>query len=862
MLAPKLEVVSANGGKNPIYNSIKRFSLDGLSDLMRVLMESVDDAMFELSDKVENDRERNMYFEAMREIRLKREGLKQHFNYEMQQRFDTFIGVNSATSDLRDEVDDETELTLLEFDDLEDNIAIDNMISKARPHFEDDLFAVTERLKLVLRRKDFDEDENPLDPKAICDSFHKASDLLETDIQVKLIFYKLFEKSVLNNLGHFYSELNELFVRKGVLPGFKPDQERMKQTTRFMANRIRNNSNQSVSEGPSNMISNSAFTAGVAAAEGSLFAALQQAVIGQAAAGQAATDQAATEQPATGQATTGQAVSGQAATGQSVANSQSTGVPAVGSDVGNAGQQPAHPTGQSESAGAVVGIPQDSGFISALTSLQNASMPSQPLITIDPQSLRMATQEQLLAFRAENQHQSSADENQIMDVVSMLFDFFFDDKALPAPIKVLIGRLQIPMLKVAILDRDFFNQKKHPARKLLDGISRASLGWSENHADEQTLIDKIEEIVNFLTDEFNEDISVFEEAHIKFKNFLRQESEEIKKAELELLQQEKELDLQFKDSQDAAATLIETLTDNQELSFEVIDFMQTTWASVLFSAYLSLGESSNHWRNLKRISTTFVWSLIPKYSEEERLKIIQTIPALLRAMSKGMELVKINGEVQNRIFQMLAQEHAKIVKQTSKNIVTRVDDQTVWPAKNGAEAFAKTSKVDPIDSRDFVFSENDTGEIEVVELDVSSDDSITVISATPTDAVIEDLNQFTAGVKQGHIKVDEEIVLSSEVDDIADLIEDGNDYLKQSQEIEIGTWVKFSESRSSTLVARLSWKSNVSGKFVFVNRQGHKVRNMAIKDFAMELRNGSVKCIESASVFDRAINTIMSTMQH
>jgi hypothetical protein len=202
MAAPQLEVVGSAGSKNPIYNSVKRFSLDGLSDLIRVLMESVDDALFELSDKVANDRERNMYFEAMREIRLKRDALKQHFDFEMKQRFDQFISGKSASDDF----DDEEELTLVELDDLEDAIAIDNMISKARPNFEDDLFAVTERLKLVLRRKQIDEDQSPIDPKAICDSFHKASDLLDTDIQVKLIFYKLFDRYVMNNLGHFYKE--------------------------------------------------------------------------------------------------------------------------------------------------------------------------------------------------------------------------------------------------------------------------------------------------------------------------------------------------------------------------------------------------------------------------------------------------------------------------------------------------------------------------------------------------------------------------------------------------------------------------------------------------------------------------------
>ena len=121
MLAPTLEVVDSSGGKNPIYNSVKRFALDGLSDLIRVLMENVDDAMFELSDKVENDRERNLYFEAMREIRLKRDGLKKHFDYEMQQCFNNLI-TGKPVAQIEN---DEEELSLVELDDLEDDLEED-----------------------------------------------------------------------------------------------------------------------------------------------------------------------------------------------------------------------------------------------------------------------------------------------------------------------------------------------------------------------------------------------------------------------------------------------------------------------------------------------------------------------------------------------------------------------------------------------------------------------------------------------------------------------------------------------------------------------------------------------------------------
>ncbi len=804
MLAPKLEIASTTDGNKSVFNSIRRFSLDGLSDLIRVLMESVDDALFELSDKVDNDRERNMYFEAMREVRLKRDGMQKNFDYEMRQCFDRFANGKHAASELDD---DDDELTLIELDDLEDSIAIDNMISKARPHFEDDLFAVTERLKAVLRRKKIDEDENPLDPKAICDSFHTASESLDTDIQVKLIFYKLFDKYVMNNLGHFYRELNELFVNKGVLPEFRAEQERMNQTTRFMSNRIRQNPGQSD-------VNPAAGTApgAMPGAGGNLFETLQQALGG-----------------------------------------------APGGTGAGVALQAGDPGDVFEPAGGIVTGPQGANVVAALTSLQTARIPTQSPLSIDPEILRDETRQQLLTFRQENQHQANAADNQTIDVVSMLFDFFFDDEALPAPIKVLIGRLQIPILKLAIIDKGFFNHKKHPARKLLDGISRASLGWSENHDDDHALIDKTAEIVNFVINAFDEDVSVFEQAFTDFENFINSERENSEKAETALRQQEQEKDRQIQQARGAADGLVEKLVRGRELSFTVIDFLETTWTEVLFNAYLSLGESSNHWKNLKRISTTFVWTLIPKFSEEERIKIIKSIPALLRALSRGMELVKINTDVQNDIFKMLAQEHAKIVKQTSKNIVTRVDDQTVWPEDTGAAAFANAAGIDANGTLDFELSADASGEIDIVA-NADDGESIADISEAPTDVVIENLNQFAAGVNSGEITVDEEIVLGSDEETSFDLVDD--DFLEQAQALEIGSWVEFDDADSNTLIARLSWRSNVTENFVFVNRQGQKVRNLSINGFATQLRAGSARCIESSSVFDRAIYTIMSKMQH
>jgi predicted RNA-binding Zn ribbon-like protein len=131
-----------------------------------------------------------------------------------------------------------------------------------------------------------------------------------------------------------------------------------------------------------------------------------------------------------------------------------------------------------------------------------------------------------------------------------------------------------------------------------------------------------------------------------------------------------------------------------------------------------------------------------------------------------------------------------------------------------------------------------------------------------TEDVIEDLNLFTDGVKEGEIVVDEEIVMESEDGDDFDLFETGEDHLAQANKLEVGSWVEFNESETRVLIARLSWKSNVTGNLVFVNRQGQKVRNVSINAFAAELASGRAQCIESSSVFDRAIYTIMSKVQH
>ena len=807
--------VIAFGGNTMVYESIKRNALKELQQLIRVLMENVDDALFELSEKVDNDRERTMYFDAMRMIRLKRQAIEQGFDDAMQQAFDDLILERAPARQASEGA--ELELSLVAQDEIEDQLAIESMIARARPLFEDDLFALRERLRTVLHRKRIDPDLNPFDPKVICESFHRACSVLETEIEVKLILYKLFEKFVMRSLGDFYRGSNDYFIEKGVLPELKASQERLNESAR-MARRYPRRAPPAAS--PTRSPDEAAGPMGLggegaAVADENLLSMLQQALIpgGSAAAGVA---------PAAG---------GMAAGGMASA--------------------------------APVTLPRE--VFAALQGLQQAPVTSLPLEQVTPLEMKTQLQQQISLFREQNRNQVNASEEQIIDIVSMLFDFFFDDKALPDPVKVLIGRLQIPILKVAMLDKSFFNSKKHPARRLLDSISKASLGWSDEAEQEQVLVAEIERIVNFLIDKFDQDVAVFEQALNEFEAFRKQERQRVEQRLEQVKRQEVQREQRLQEARRVADELIGKLIDGRELSFDVSEFLQGTWKQVLVNTWVAEGEDSEHWKRLKRITTTLLWTLIPKDSEEQRKKLLATLPPLLRALAKGMELIQIDAAERNRVFQMLVLEHAKVMKQTSRNIVTRVNDKTVWPENDKGssvdEAELAALGVGKVDIHEVdIYLEAETGD-EIIEFEEGGIESI---GNSATEAVIRNLEDFTSCVQQGEIEVDEEIVMASEPNIVVNTASSGpsEEALEAVSGITVGDWIEFRQENGEWQHARLSWKSNVTGKLVFVNRHGQKLRDTRLRKLAEEFSSGQARRLESSSVFDRAIHSILSGLRN
>lgn len=181
------------------------------------LFTAADDTLFDMADRAGSNQEQNSLFETMRELRLKQKNLQHGYLQQLGESFAslTQFRVGQPADSI---ATDRDSLTLVQPDELEENVAINNMISKVMNNDADLLENLNARIGHVLARE-IPLGDNPLGPASLSRLF---LDILNqtgfADIQIKLILLKLFERSVLEDLGLLYADSNQILLEAGILP--------------------------------------------------------------------------------------------------------------------------------------------------------------------------------------------------------------------------------------------------------------------------------------------------------------------------------------------------------------------------------------------------------------------------------------------------------------------------------------------------------------------------------------------------------------------------------------------------------------------------------------------------------------------
>ena len=246
----------------------------------------------------------------------------------------------------------------------------------------------------------------------------------------------------------------------------------------------------------------------------------------------------------------------------------------------------------------------------------------------------------------------------IIDVIGMLFDFILDDHEVPDAMKALIGRLQIPMLKVAVIDRAFFSDKKHPARRLLNVLARASMGWvDDGDRSPRSLYGQIDDVVSRVLREFNDDVGLFSELLDEFTDYLEREERGAEAAEERVTQITRGQEQLLVARRRVAEVLNKFREQQPDLPTPLVNILREGWHDVMLLAYLREGEDSEDWRVALATVETLIWSVQPKTEGEERQRLLKSIPDLLKTLRDGLNNISFDQRRATELFRELQACH-------------------------------------------------------------------------------------------------------------------------------------------------------------------------------------------------------------
>ncbi len=258
-------------------------------------------------------------------------------------------------------------------------------------------------------------------------------------------------------------------------------------------------------------------------------------------------------------------------------------------------------------------------------------------------------------------------ETVMIDAVAMLFDYLFEDQGIPEHLKQLIAKLQVPVLKVAILDRGFFTQRDHPARRVLDMIASLAVQPAGKEGKVDPLQAEVEAIIEKIINEFDQDAGVFEQACGALA-----ELQAKREQELEAGMADSVAEIQRAERSEMAETVVRDhvrrALAEQPAPETIALFLRDQWAPLLIREYVDEGETSPHLSAHIETMRELLWSVQNKPDMDSRLMMVRILPGLLKRLREGVEKVGMPGDAVEKFFAGLVTLHANAVRPSSLTV--------------------------------------------------------------------------------------------------------------------------------------------------------------------------------------------------
>lgn len=400
-----------------------------------------------------------------------------------------------------------------------------------------------------------------------------------------------------------------------------------------------------------------------------------------------------------------------------------------------------------------------------------------------------------------------------IDIVAMLFDHIFDDENISIPIKSVLAKLQVPVLKLAMNDRGFFSNRAHPARLLLDELARVGMGCGPSAGEGDPIFGEISTLVERIV-RMTELSGASVRAELEAFQASVSEVEYEARAFLEQSQRVAEERSQRESARATAEAAVVARTADHPLPPEVRQMLEQTWPQVMMRAFARGGEESPAWQEAISTVEELVWSLAPKTTSDERNRMLSVLPHLLRRLQEGINTVGLDPATRDRFFNVLVDCHSRAMD-VDREAEAGSGNYAEWLRDVDLKARAEAPQVPEMER------------LRVSELGVR----------------IEEIRLRLRG----------RITLpTSELGLTLPL-----------PKLEVGQWVEFHDDDAlgdEVLRAKLTWVSPLANVYLFTNTQLGEAVSISQTALAAQIMAGVTRLLDDSPVMDRAVGGVRSSL--
>jgi hypothetical protein len=254
-------------------------------------------------------------------------------------------------------------------------------------------------------------------------------------------------------------------------------------------------------------------------------------------------------------------------------------------------------------------------------------------VVLAPAEMAGVLQEQKQTLKTQA---STQEERATIEVVAMMFAAILTEERIPSAVRVWFARLQMPTLRVAMAEPDFFSSAQHPARRLIDRMGACVMGFdAAPQGAGPELESEVSRVVQVVEAFPETGRKVFQTVLVEFERFLekffREQNETTKKGVslASQVEQRETLAIQY-------TIELRKLLDGVPVQDGVREFLFQVWADILATTAMRHGLQSDETRAVRETALDLVWIASAKTTREERAEVIRRLGPMLAALRQGM----------------------------------------------------------------------------------------------------------------------------------------------------------------------------------------------------------------------------------